>query len=84
MKYYYIKDLNLLAKGEGLYNNYIFKSGEWMLDTENIVSDRLMGYDPYEDDDSPYKIGNTSIMDEIKEISEEEFNNMYSEREGLS
>ena len=40
---------------------------------ENIVSDRIMGYDPFEDDDSPYKIGNSSIMDELERISEEEF-----------
>ena len=73
MKYYYIRDLSLFAKGDGLIQNYIFKNGEWVIDNDHIVSDRLMGYDPYEDDDSPYKIGNISIMDEIEEISEEEF-----------
>ena len=73
MKYYYIKDLSLFAKGEGTHKYYIYKDGEWVLDTERIVSDRLMGYDPYEDDDSPYKIGNTAIMNNIEEISEGEF-----------
>ena len=73
MKYYYIKDLSLYAKDEGLCRKYILKNGEWVIDNDNIVSDRLMGYDPYEEDDSPYKIGNTSIMDELEEISKEEF-----------
>lgn len=73
MKYYYIKSLSLFAKGDGLSQNYILKNGEWVIDNDCIVSDRLMGYDPYEDDDSPYKIGNITIMDEIEEISEEEF-----------
>ena len=31
--------------------------------------DHLMGYDPSEPVDSPYAIGNTSIIDEIEEIS---------------
>ena len=31
--------------------------------------DHLVGYDPSEPADSPYAIGNTSIIDEIEEIS---------------
>ncbi|MCC8196542.1 MAG: hypothetical protein LIO49_07070 [Ruminococcus sp.] len=34
--------------------------------------DRLYGYDPSESPDSPYGFGNSSIMNEIREISEEE------------
>ena len=73
MKYYYIRDLSLFAKGDGLSRNYILMNGEWVIDNDNIVSDRLMGYDPYEEDGSPYKTGNLAIMDQIEEISEEEF-----------
>ena len=63
----------MFAKGDGLSQNNILRNGEWVIDNDNIVSDRLMGYDPYEDDDSPYKTGNFTIMDQIEEISEEEF-----------
>ncbi len=76
LKYYFIKDLSLFAKGEGIYKNYIYVNDEWLLDKDHIVSNRLIGYDPYEDDDSPFKIGNTSIMDNIEVISEETFNTM--------
>ncbi len=73
MRYYYIKDLSLFAKGEGRNYNFIYQNGKWLPDTKNYVSDRIMGYDPDEDEDSPYKIGNSSIMNEIEEITEEEF-----------
>ncbi len=72
MKYYYIRDLNCFARGAG-FDNYIYKNGKWEPDRDHLVSDRLVGYDTYEDDDSPYKIGNTEIMDEIVEITEDEF-----------
>ena len=48
MKYYYIKFLNLVTKGEGMLNNYIYKDGKWVEDTKDLVSDRLIGYDPTE------------------------------------
>lgn len=51
---------------------YIYKDGEWIIDKEMIVFGKLIGYDPYEPDDSPYKIGSTSVMDQIEEISEAE------------
>ena len=37
-----------------------------------MIMDRLVGFDPYEPSDSPYGIGNTSVMDEIDEITYEE------------
>lgn len=73
VQYYYVKDENIFAKGIGLSENYLYKNGEWVEDHEHIVSDRLMGYDPYEDDDSPYKIGNTEIMLQLEKITKEEF-----------
>lgn len=72
IKYYYLRDLDCFAKGDGA-NNFIFQNGEWQPDTQNSVFDRLMGYDPYEEADSPYKIGNLSVMDQIETITEEEF-----------
>ncbi len=83
MKYYYIKDMALFAKGEGNRNNFIFSNGKWLPDRENWVSDRIMGYDPYEDDESPYKIGNTSIQNEIEEITEEEFEKRTRDSSGF-
>ena len=70
-RYFYIKDENKYGKREDGVD-YIFSDGKWITDSEHLISDRLIGYDPYEDDDSPYKIGNTSIMDQIREISEKE------------
>ena len=70
-RYFYIKDENKYGKREN-GADYIFCDGKWITDSEHLISDRLIGYDQYEDDDSPYKIGNTSIIDQIKEISEKE------------
>ena len=36
----------------------------------NDINDRLIGYDPTEDDF--YAIGNTEIMDELREMTDEE------------
>ena len=77
MKYYYIEHLNILAKGEPFATNYILKDGEWVEDVECIVSDRLIGYDPYEEDPA-YRIGNREVMSEIKEISEDEFKKLLA------
>ena len=78
MKYYYIKRKKLYARGENLFDNYIYKDGKWIKDTKNIVSDRLLGYDPSEPPDSPYGFGNTDMMDDIEEITEEEFKRRIS------
>lgn len=77
--YYHIKDLECFARGVN-FDNEIYKDGKWEPDINNLVSDRLMGYDPSEDDDSPYKIGNTEIMEEIEEITEQEFMKMIGKK----
>nr|WP_314460710.1 hypothetical protein [uncultured Clostridium sp.] len=70
--YYRIKDLNLLGKEEDC-TSYLFKPDKgWIVDNDHILMDRLMGYDESEPDDSPYKIGNTSILDLLEELSENE------------
>ena len=71
-QYYYIKDLNLFAKGTGISNYYILKNGKWVEDKKHLVSDRLIGYDPYEDVPE-YGIGNTEIMRTIEKITKEEY-----------
>lgn len=70
--YYRIKDLKLLGKEEDCIH-YLYNQGEgWVVDNHNILMDRIMGYDESEPADSPYKIGNTSIMDLVEELSEKE------------
>ncbi len=68
-KYFLILE-RIVAK-EDSTGDYIYKDGKWERDTENMIWDRLMGYDPTEDSDSPYAIGNSSIMEEIEEITYE-------------
>lgn len=70
--YYRIKDLKLLGKEEDCIPYLYNQSEGWVVDNHNILMDRIMGYDESEPDDSPYKIGNTSIMDLVEEISENE------------
>ncbi len=77
--YYYIKDLNIVGK-EVDYEYYLYQPGKgWTDDNDNLLMDRLMGYDESEPADSPYKIGNTSIMNLVKEIREEEANKIIED-----
>ena len=68
--YYLIFGRRLGKKDGGKY--FLLKDGAWEQDNNNEIMDRLMGYDPSEPPDSPYGIGNTSIMDEIEEITYEQ------------
>ncbi len=70
--YYRIKDLNLIGKmQDNIPYIYITEQG-WAADTNYILMDRLMGYDETEPKDSSYAIGNTSILELVEEISEDE------------
>ncbi|MCI9075076.1 MAG: hypothetical protein HFH10_04625 [Dorea sp.] len=70
--YYRIKDLNLIGKmQDNIPYIYITEQG-WAADTNNILMDRIMGYDETEPKGSPYAIGNSSIMELVEEISEDE------------
>lgn len=63
LKYYKIHDLNIIGKKEqGI--SYIYTAGNWEVDNDNIISDRIMGYDG----DS---IGSSTVFD-IDEITEDE------------
>lgn len=70
--YYLMQDRGIIARGV-YFDNWIFDfdSREWIKDTKCIISDALMGYDPGEPEGSPYGIGSTSAMDEIKHIDYE-------------
>ena len=67
--YYLMQDRGIVARGV-YFDNWIFdfESRSWVKDTKYIISDALMGYDPGEPEGSPYGIGSTSEMDEIKHI----------------
>ncbi len=63
--YYKIQDLNMLGK----INNdipYIYKDKQWIVDNDDIIMDRIIGYEPNEG------IGNTDMLDRIAEITREE------------
>ena len=71
---YYLVWGKVVAKREkkdGIYEDYLFKSGKWVKDEEYVIMDHLMGFDPSEPEDSPYRIGSTSVLMEMDEISEE-------------
>ena len=65
-KYYLIYGSVIGKEEDGQY--FLLKEGKWVVDTANEISDHLVGYDPSETPDSPYGIGNSSIMDEIQEV----------------
>lgn len=78
--YYQIKDLNILGKEED-YVPYLYQPEKgWTIDNDNILMDRIMGYDDSEPKNSHYGIGNTSMMDLVEEISEEEANRIMEQK----
>ena len=70
--YYLIKE-RILGKREEdeEIRDYLFLNGAWMPDYRMKIFSYLMGFDPSEPEDSPYAVGNSDIMDDIEEISEE-------------
>ena len=68
-RYYLINGTLGMKSDEGCF---LLKDRRWVPDTDHVIDDYLMGYDPTEPDDSPYKTGCQSIRNEIKEISEEQ------------
>ncbi len=72
---YYLIYGRVVAKREresSLYKGYIFRDGKWTEDSSNVVMDHLMGFDSSEPEDSPYRIGNTSVLFEMDEITEDQ------------
>lgn len=70
--YYLIIDLNIVAK-EDDYIPYVYeKSKGWVVDNNNVLSDRLIGYDG----DS---IGSSDMLFRVEVITEEEAMKLISE-----
>lgn len=69
--YYLINDLNIVGKEEN-YIPYIYdKEKGWVVDNNNILSDRLIGYDGDE-------IGCSDMLFRVDEITEEEANKLIA------
>lgn len=63
--YYYVNDLDIVAKIEN-YIPFIYdKEKGWQVDNKNILYDRLIGYDGD-------GIGSTDMLVRVDEISEKE------------
>ncbi|MDL2211641.1 hypothetical protein LJB88_02065 [Erysipelotrichaceae bacterium OttesenSCG-928-M19] len=70
LKFFKIHDINVVGKQEnGIY--YLYKDNQWVVDEDNIITDRLVGFDETEPEDSPYRIGNTDMLMRIDEITED-------------
>ena len=68
-KYYLILKQTVGKEEDGKY--YLFQDGSWEPDTNWVIMDRLMGFDPSEPPDSPYRIGCTDVLEQIEDISME-------------
>lgn len=71
MERYYLICNRQLGK-EDDDGDWLYQNGVWEKDTNWEISDRLIGFDASEPEDSPYRIGCSSVMDEICEITKEE------------
>lgn len=66
--YFKILDKNLIGRQDGMFDCYIFNPRKgWEKDKENILMDRIVGYD----DDM---IGSSDMISRIEEITEDEAN----------
>ncbi len=66
-QYYFLNDINQVGKVED-FVPYLYDPGKgWIVDNNNIVMDRVMGYDGE-------SIGSSSVLFSIDEITEEEAN----------
>lgn len=65
-KYYKILDKDLIGRQDGVFECFIHgRDSGWLPDSENILMDRIIGYDGE-------SVGSTDMLDRITEISEEE------------
>ena len=70
---YYLIWGKTIAKQEKTGENrsfYLFRDGKWVEDSGHVVLDHLWGFDPSEPEDSPYRIGSTSILAEMESAYE--------------
>ncbi len=86
MKYYYIDDIEVVAKldldADGIFAHYLYDAKDgWVEDRWNIVMDYIVGWeDPDEEPPgSPFKgFGHSDVMRHLREISEEEMKKRIS------
>ena len=76
--YYYIDELHAVASRSGNSCWLYDKELGWTKVHTAIVEDYLNGYDPSEPVGSPYRLGNSDIMDEITQITGTEARRRYS------
>lgn len=67
MKFYIIDNSRLLCTNRIETFEYI--NNNWIERDNSEITDRLIGFDSSEPNDSPYVIGNTEIMESIKELT---------------
>ena len=75
--YYKILDKDLIGRCEGWSQYYIYdKIKGWVPDTNDILKNRIVGFDEFEEPDSPYRYFSSDMMFRIEEITEEEANRL--------
>lgn len=77
--YYHIWDLDIIGKEENFVPYLYDKEKGWIPDKDNVLMDRVTGYDPSESKESSYGIGNTDIMSLAQEITEEQARRLINE-----
>jgi hypothetical protein len=76
MGYYFINDLNMVGKINNFVPYLYDREKGWIVDNDNILMDRMMGYDGE-------RIGSNDMLFRIDEISEEEANKRIKEIKGM-
>ncbi|NLY20232.1 MAG: hypothetical protein GXZ08_02985 [Tissierellia bacterium] len=72
IKYYYIIDLKMIGKIEN-YVPFVYKNEiGWVVDNENILMDRIMGYD-FDD------IGDSETQEKVQNITKEKAQSFFKE-----
>ena len=72
---YYLIQGNTLGKSEKDAEGFaffVFEDGKWAPDSDNVILEYLMSYNPWVKSGSPYGSGNVRFMDKVEEISKEE------------
>ncbi len=59
---------------------YLFENGQWHPDEYHVIMDHLYGYDPFEPENSPYRMFNDSVMEEIEEITPEQADRLLGDQ----
>jgi hypothetical protein len=72
VRYYKIHDKNLVGKIEENVCYIYDKDKGWIVDENNVLMDRLMGFDESEPPGSPYGFGNTDMLCRIDQITKDE------------